>query len=129
MFTEHGESQVQAVQADIQCADEEILSLLDFAKPDPLILPEWYSSSPLSSGIYNSKEGSVVPLGSAFDSQECEVVVVDLDDSTCNNNNNDNQYVWDLMGSCVWNSMPGAYQLSDLQANFEHSRNPMTGGR
>nr|ASR18122.1 R2R3MYB37 [Ginkgo biloba] len=96
-------------QPAAEYTDEEITTLLDFAKPDPVTLPEWYSSSPLNCAIYNATPCSVPDAINA-------VLHEDLDESLQTMSVSINHCLWEL-GNCCWNNMPGVCQLSD------HSRN------
>ncbi|KAJ7298928.1 hypothetical protein O6H91_07G111800 [Diphasiastrum complanatum] len=101
--------------AELPCAytDEEIATLLDFARPDASAIPEWYSTL----SAYSPDAFQTGPEGDSFDAVFGNDIAVDLDNSgaiNCIPN-----HVWELR-SCPWNNMPGAYQMSERPIDCRH---------
>ncbi|KAH9295436.1 hypothetical protein KI387_039024 [Taxus chinensis] len=86
------------------CGDDDLSTLLNFAKPEASPVSDWYDSHAEA-----GKEQSTVSdaLATLFNDDFC-ADIQQLTSAPCTSNQ-----AWGL-GSCHWNNMPGVMQMADL---------------
>jgi hypothetical protein len=98
----------------VNYTDEEISTLLDFARPDTAPVTEWYNSAEMYMGAQPAQPSPSLPeaIGALFHHQD---VAEELEHLGAGGHPVTN-HVWEL-GSCPWNNMPGVCQMGDLSTD------------